>query len=54
MRKGENLHQNKTLIQKDIGKIDENKIIQNTIKYGQNSITFKNIKKFENFYFLYN
>ena len=37
-----------------IGKIDENKIIQNTIKYGQNSITFKNIKKFENFYFLYN
>ena len=37
-----------------IGKIDENKIIKNTIKYGQNSITFKNIKKFENFYFLYN
>ncbi len=37
-----------------VGKIDKNKIIQNTIKYGQNSITFKNIKKFENFYFLYN
>ncbi len=37
-----------------IGKIDEDKIIKKTINYGQNTHTFSNIKKFKDFYFLYN
>ncbi len=37
-----------------IGKIDKDENIQKTIRYGKNSITFNNIKKFKNFYFLYN
>jgi len=36
-----------------IGKIEEHKIIKKTISYGQNTHTFSNIKKFKNFYFLY-
>jgi hypothetical protein len=37
-----------------IGKIEEHKIIKKTISYGQNTHTFSNIKKFKDFYFLYN
>lgn len=36
-----------------IGKIEEHKIIKKTISYGQNTHTFSNIKKFKDFYFLY-
>jgi hypothetical protein len=57
MRKGNKIWHSKNNTFKPkgyIGKIDENKIIKNTISYGQNSFTFNNIKKFKNFYFLYN
>jgi hypothetical protein len=37
-----------------IGKIEEHNIIKKTINYGQNTHTFSNIKKFKDFYFLYN
>ena len=37
-----------------IGKINGNKIITKTVNYGSYSITFNKIKKYKNFYFLFN